>query len=63
MKMKDFFIKAKLKLPYYKEKLSNSLDVLLVYQGLLFIISPGPVNQLLLIALIVIVILLALKKI
>ncbi len=61
--MKNFFIKFRAKLPHYKDKLLNSLDVLLVYQGALFLISPNVINQLLLIALVVIFILMMAKKI
>lgn len=61
--MKTLFTNIKGKLPYYKQKIINSLDVLLIYQGLLFIISPNVVNQLLLIALGIIFILLLVKKI
>lgn len=61
--MKNFFIKFRGKFPHYKDKLLNSLDVLLVYQGALFLISPNVINQLLLIALVVIFILMMAKKI
>ena len=63
MNMKTFLLKFKSKIPYYKQKIINSLDVLLVYQGLLFVISPNVVNQLLLIGLVVSFILLIVKKI
>ena len=61
--MKDFFIKFKNKMTYYKDKILSSIDVLLIYQGILFIISPTGVNQLLLIGFIIIFVLYLLKKI
>lgn len=61
--MKNFFTKFKTHLPYYKEKILSSLDILLVYQGILFLLSPNGVNQLLLIALVIIFILVMMKKI
>jgi len=61
--MKNIFIKLKEKLPSYKDKIIESLDVLTIYQGILFIIAPNGINQLLLIALIIVIILLTLKKI
>ena len=63
MIMKDFLFKVKLKLPHYKEKIIKSMDVLLIYQGLLFLVAPNALNQILLIAFVIIFILLALKKI
>lgn len=63
MCMKSFLLKFKSKIPYYKQKIISCLDVLLVYQGLLFIISPNVINQLLLIALVIVFILLMVKKI
>lgn len=61
--MKKLCLNLKNKFPIYKEKLLGSIDVLLIYQGFLFIISPNVVNQLLLIALVVIFILLMVKRI
>lgn len=61
--MKPLLSKIKAKLPYYKDKIFKSIDVLLIYQGILFLITPTGVNQLLLIALVIIFILLMLKKI
>ena len=61
--MKTIFAKFKDKLPLYKDKIIESLDVLTIYQGILFIIAPTGINQLLLIGLIIIFILLMLKKI
>lgn len=61
--MKNILTKFKDKLPTYKDKILESLDVLTIYQGILFIISPTGINQLLLIGLIIIFILLTLKKI
>ena len=61
--MKPLLSKIKSKLPYYKDKIFKSIDVLLIYQGILFLITPTGVNQLLLIALVIIFILLMVKKI
>ena len=61
--MKNFFNKFKNHLPFYKEKILSSIDILLVYQGILFVLSPTGVNQLLLIGLIIVFILLMMKKI
>lgn len=63
MIMKKLYLTFKTKFPYYKERILASIDILLVYQGLLFLISPNVINQLLLIALVVIFILLMVKKI
>lgn len=63
MSMKKFLFTIKKKFPVYKEKIVSSIDVLLIYQGLLFIISPNVINQLLLIALVIIFILLMVKRI
>ena len=46
--MKPLLSKIKAKLPYYKDKIFKSIDVLLIYQGILFLITPTGVNQLLL---------------
>ena len=61
--MKNILTKFKDKLPTYKDKILESLDVLTIYQGILFIVAPTGINQLLLIGLIIIFILLTLKKI
>ena len=61
--MKNILTKFKDKLPTYKDKILESLDVLTIYQGILFIVAPTEINQLLLIELIIIFILLTLKKI
>lgn len=61
--MKNILAKIKEKMPKFKDKVLASIDVILIYQGALFIISPTPINQLLFIILIIIFILNLLKKI
>lgn len=61
--MKKISEKIKEKFPLYKEKFINSLDILLIYQGILFLLAPTGINQLLLIALVLIFILLIINKI
>lgn len=52
--MKDFFDKIKLQLPVWKVKILNSIGVILVYQALLFLISPSFTNQILLVVILLI---------
>lgn len=61
--MKNILDKIKEKLPKFKDKIISSIDVILIYQGFLFVISPTPINQLLFIGVIIIFILNFLKKI
>lgn len=61
--MKNILDKIKEKLPKFKDKIISSIDVILIYQGFLFVISPTPINQLLFIGAIIIFILDFLKKI
>lgn len=52
--MKKYILMIKEKLPILQKKLVSSLPFILVYQAILFIISPIKLNQVLLVILIVI---------
>jgi hypothetical protein len=52
--MKQFLYNLKRKLPFYKSKLIDSIPFLLIYQALLFILSPIKLNQVILVIMIVI---------
>lgn len=51
--MKEFITKVKEKLPLYKEKFFKSINVLIIYQALLFLIAPTLTNQILLVLILV----------
>lgn len=51
--MKEFIAKVKEKLPLYKEKFFKSINVLIIYQALLFLIAPTLTNQILLVLILV----------
>lgn len=52
--MKKYILMIKEKLPILQKRLVSSLPFILVYQAILFIISPIKLNQVLLVILIVI---------
>lgn len=52
--MNKFFKSFKQKLPIYKERLVSSIPFLLIYQAILFILSPDKINQVILVIMIVI---------
>ncbi|MDD7735821.1 MAG: hypothetical protein SOW55_01905 [Bacilli bacterium] len=52
--MKKYILMIKEKLPIFQKRLVASLPFILVYQAILFIISPIKLNQILLVILIVI---------
>ena len=52
--MKKYLIEFKRKLPLYKNKFIESIPFLLIYQSLLFILSPGKLNQVILVIMIVV---------
>lgn len=52
--MKKYILMIKEKLPLLQKRLVSSLPFILVYQAILFIISPIKLNQVLLVILIVI---------
>lgn len=51
--MKEFITKVKEKLPLYKEKFFKSINVLIIYQALLFLIAPTLTNQILLVLILI----------
>lgn len=51
--MKKYLLMFKQRLPLYKKKVLEAIPVILIYQSLLFLLSPTKINQVILVVFIV----------
>ncbi len=51
--MKKYWLMLKNKLPYYQKKLFEAIPFILIYQALLFVLSPTKINQVMLVVMVV----------
>lgn len=51
--MKKYWLMFKQRIPFFKKKILDAIPVILIYQSLLFLLSPTKINQVILVIFIV----------